>query len=84
MKKMFSASLVLLLMCATMSFSAPLSEETIIEVEASEKCENVANNVMHAAFNMIEGITPLEVAELMNIAYALCEGYTAEEIAAAN
>lgn len=77
MKKLFSASLVLLLMCATMSFSAPTSNE-IIEVEASERCENVAFNVMHQALNM--DISVAEATNYMNVAYALCEGYTMQDV----
>ena len=80
MKRLFSASLVLLLMCATMSFSAPLSEETIVEVEASEKCENVANNVMHQVLNVNPNMDLAIVAWYMNAAYAVCEGYSMQDV----
>ncbi|WP_298418097.1 hypothetical protein [Kordia sp.] len=82
MKKLFSASLVLLLMFSTMSFSASLLEEEIIEVETSEECEDRAYIVMHQSLNAGYSI---EAATFhMNAAYALCEGYTMQEILDAN
>ncbi|QHI35782.1 hypothetical protein IMCC3317_11300 [Kordia antarctica] len=82
MKKLFSASLVLLLMCATMSFSASVSEDTAIENDASEKCEDRAYIVMHQSLNA--GYSIDAATFHMNAAYALCEGYTMQEILDAN
>ena len=92
MKKIFSASLVLLLMFSTMSFTLSASNDSLInenssEVlanEDSEECEDRSFMIMHQASNAIPDITIGELTQIMNIAYALCEGYTMEEIANAN
>ncbi|MGH1383997.1 hypothetical protein [Kordia sp.] len=92
MKKIFSISLVLLLMFSTMSFTLLASNEALVNEDSSEmfinedseECEDRSFIVMHQASNAIPDLTIGELTQIMNIAYALCEGYTMEEIVAAN
>lgn len=44
----------------------------------SPKCDDTAYNVMNQAFNA--GYSDEDVFWFMNVAYALCEGYSTEDI----
>ncbi len=70
-KKIFSTLAALMIIFSASSFNNTTDDD-------SSKCEDRAYNVMHQAYNA--GYNDEDVTWFMNVAYALCEGYSWDDI----